>query len=91
MPKTIEEGLQSHRRDGDQAGERTPSDDFAEKMRDAEIDRLKETLRDLRVGYAHLQTMQPPPWNLGQREMEQAVKISKVEAKLFVLRQRRLL
>jgi hypothetical protein len=91
MPKTIEGGLQSHRRDGDQAGERTAFDDFAEKMRTTEIARLQKTLAQLIEGLSWVRQVRPPPWNRDQREMEQVVKIGEVEAKLFVLRQSRLL
>lgn len=58
---------------------------------DVEIEHAAKLLRDLRAGMRNLRNIRPEPSDLERRVIEHAAKIHSVEAKLFRLRQGRLL
>jgi hypothetical protein len=58
---------------------------------DVEIAHNEKLLRDLATGMRNLRQFSMRDFDYGKRELEQAAKIRSVEAKLFKLRQGRLL
>jgi len=58
---------------------------------DVEIAHTAKLLRDLQMGMRNLRKIRPEPSDLERRVIEHAAKIHRVEAKLFLLRQGRLL
>jgi len=58
---------------------------------DVEIAHLEKLARDLAMGMRNLRMLRPAPADLTWRMIGQAAKMRKVEAKLFGLRQGRLL
>jgi hypothetical protein len=58
---------------------------------DVEIAHLQKLMGDLAMGMRNLRTLRPAPFDLTRRVVEHAAKIRAVEAKLFRLRQGRLL
>lgn len=56
-----------------------------------QILRLEKMLFDMEIGMRNLRAIWPKPWNYNARELAQAAKIRSVEAKLFKVRQGRLL
>ena len=70
-------------------GERRPKTDG--RATDVEIAHLEKMGRDLATGLANLRNLRPAPKDFNQRILAQAAKLRSVEAKLFRLRQGRLL
>jgi hypothetical protein len=58
---------------------------------DVEIESAEKLRRDLIAGIRNLRALWPQPYDFSRRLLEQAAKIRSVEAKLFRLRQGRLL
>ena len=73
------------------ASERTARPRADGRAIDVEIVHTAKLLRDLQQGMRNLRNIRPEPSDLERRVIEQAAKIRRVEAKLFRLRQGRLL
>lgn len=75
----------------ERASERTAPPARTEKPLDLQIRRLEKMQRDLAIGMRNLRESTPRPFDFEKLELAQAAKIRSVEAKLFRLRQGRLL
>ena len=89
--KTGEVIFLSEAQRSERASERTARLKIDGRATDVEIAHLKKMSADLATGLANLRNLRPAPHDFNARILAQAAKLRSVEAKLFKLRQARLL